>query len=171
MKALFFTLLFACALLLGACSTDYHVTDSAPDYITRDSLRKSVTTQAAQPILHQGRMVSAGTFLFINEPYKGWHVIDNTVTIAPRNVAFITAPGSLDGSASQGYLYLQNSVDLVVLNIADPAHPTMTKRLENVLGFPSAPHQPGGYPDWRDSTRVVIGWHDTTVIVTFQPFS
>src|ERR1700722_9954103 len=97
MKLTLFAALFISAFLLGSCSTDYLVTDSAPDYITRDSLNKSVATIAAQPILHPARVISSGNYLFINEPYKGWHIIDNTVTTSPRNVAYITAPGSLDG--------------------------------------------------------------------------
>ncbi|MFI5200912.1 MAG: hypothetical protein ACHQNE_00810 [Candidatus Kapaibacterium sp.] len=158
--------LFCAAAIFYGCSTTYHVVDSAPDYISRDSLRNSINILGASPIIHPGKIISSGNFLFINEPYKGWHVIDNTTPSSPQNVAYITAPGSLDGTASQGVLYIENSVDLVVLNISDPAHPAVIRRLENVLPVPAAPHNPAGfYPN----NATIIGWHDTVVTENIGP--
>ncbi len=162
--ALFFGIVMAA--MVGGCATSTNVLESAPDFITSDSLHNSVHVVAASPVVHPGKILSSGNFLFINEPYKGWHVVDNTTPSAPSNVAFITAPGSLDGTASQGELYLNNSVDLVVLNISDPAHPTVARRLERVLPVPAAPHSPVSYyPD----TTAIVGWHDTVVNITMYP--
>ncbi len=161
-----FATLFCMAAIFIGCSTTYHVVDSAPDYITRDSLQNSINVLGAAPIVHPGKIISSGSFLFINEPYKGWHVIDNTVPSSPQNVAYITAPGSLDGTAVQGVLYLENSVDLVVLSISDPAHPTVIRRLENILPVPAAPHSPVTY---YPTDATIIGWHDTVVTSTFYP--
>jgi hypothetical protein len=166
MKAILVTFFVGSALLCGSCGgTNYIVTDSAPDYITRDSLNNSVATVSSQPVLHPAHVVSFGNYLFINEPYQGWHVINNTNPAAPSNVAFITAPGSLDATASNGYLYLQNSVDLVVLSIANPSQPVVVKRMQNVLNIPASPHNPTGY-DSPVNGLEIINWHDTTVSET-----
>ncbi len=166
MKAILFTLFVGSALLCGSCGgTNYIVTDSAPDYITRDSLNNSVAVVAAQPVLHPAHVVSFGNYLFVNEPYQGWHIINNTNPAAPSNVAYISAPGSLDATASSGYLYLQNSVDLVVLSIANPAQPVVVKRMQNVLNIPASPHDPTGYDSPADGLEI-INWHDTTVSET-----
>src|SRR4051812_25030624 len=135
------SLLVTTLALSGCGSTDYHITESAPEFISRDSLRNSIHVLAATPIVHAGRAISVGTFAYINEPYKGWHIIDNTSPASPRNVAYLSAPGSLDGAVRDGFLYLQNSSDLVVLNISDPSNPTVTKRMENAVTYPMAPRE------------------------------
>jgi len=161
-----FLLCILMALVSVGCTTNYNVVESAPDYITADSLHNSVHFIAANPIIQPGKILSIGNFLFINELYKGWHVIDNTSPSAPINVAFITAPGSLDGTATQSVLYINNSVDLVVLNISDPAHPSLIRRLESVLPVPASPHTSVSY---YPNSAPVVGWHDTTVNITFYP--
>ncbi len=160
MKVAFFLRLLA---VVAGCATNYNVLESAPDYISLDSLHNSVHVVAASPVVYSGKIICIGNFLFINEPYKGWHVIDNAVPAAPRNIAFITAPGSLDGTAAGGVLYINNSVDLVVLNISDPAHPVLVRRLESVLPVPVSPHQAVAY---YPNTTPIIGWHDTVVAVS-----
>lgn len=160
------------AAFLAACSTStpYHVVQSAPDLISADSLHNSVHTVASKTIVKPGKTVSVGKFLYVNELYKGWHIIDNTNPSSPKNVGFITAPGSLDATVSGAAMYIENSVDMVVLDISNPALPTVVKRLQNILQAPVAPHETVVY---YPQDNVVVGWHDTTVTITltFTPFA
>ncbi|MDP4198162.1 MAG: hypothetical protein Q8922_01885 [Bacteroidota bacterium] len=158
-------LLVSGTLLLSACSTNYRVVESAPDVISWDSLRHSVTIQPPKPVVHPGKVVTYEHFLFISDPYKGWYVIDNTSSSSPRGVAYIAAPGSLDGSVNHGYFYINNSTDLVVLDISDPSSPKISKRLQNVLRVPAPPRTMSDY----HNSGAVIGWHDTLVIVPISP--
>jgi hypothetical protein len=155
------------ALVATACSTPAPVTDyyvqSAPNTLTPDSLRNSIQVAPARPLQKTGKVLSAANTLYINRPYEGWHIIDNSTPSAPRNVGFITAPGSLDGIVIGSDLYLENSIDLVVLSISNGTNPTLVRRLQNVLPIPTSPRQvAGAYP----SGQIVVGWHDTTVSYT-----
>jgi hypothetical protein len=155
-----------CVLIFWGCfgtNTEYHVLESAPDLISRDSLRNSVHVASGMPIDHAGKIVSAGTYLYINEPYKGWHIIDNKMPASPKNIGFITVPGSLQGSVVQNYLYLNNSVDIIVLDLVDPAKPVVIRRLEHTQPEPVSPHRPLLTYDATNNTAIV-GWHDTTVV-------
>jgi hypothetical protein len=160
MRSLFVLFLLTVTSFAG-CVTTYNVVESAPDYITADSLHNSVHVVSATPILHPGKSLSYSGYLFINEQYQGWHIVDNTTPSSPRNIAFITAPGSLDASISQNALFIENSIDLVVMNIENPSQPVLARRLQSVLPVPVSPRNPAGYyPD-----APVIGWHDTVVVV------
>ena len=57
----------------------------------------------------------------------------------PLSVGFIKLPGNLDVAIKNGFLYADSFVDLVVIDITDPAAPQLSKRIENI--FPYDPYQ------------------------------
>src|SRR5438045_7349747 len=105
-------------LSLSACSHQIRVVWSAPEFISRDSLRRSIALLPARPVVHPGKTIVIGNYLYINEPYSAFHIFDNYLPSVPRNIGFLADPGGLDGSASQGFLFVNNSSHLVVLDVS-----------------------------------------------------
>lgn len=56
--------------------------------------------------------------MFINELWKGVHVVDNSSPSNPRPMAFIRVAGCLDMAATGNYLYVDNFTDLVTIDIS-----------------------------------------------------
>lgn len=142
-----------------------HTVVSAPTIISRDSLRRSVEVVAARPIVRSGKLLAAKHTLFVNKPYEGWHIVDNSTPSSARNVRFISAPGSLDGIVIGNYLYLQNSDNLVVLDITNETNPILTRRVEGILPVPAAPYSPLSY---SGPEQAIVGWHDTIITSSFS---
>jgi GAF domain-containing protein len=71
--------------------------------------------------------------LFINERGKGIHIFDNNDKTNPVPLSFINIPGSFDVAVKGNIMYVDSFVDLVVLDITDPANVQQIVRIENVL--------------------------------------
>jgi hypothetical protein len=126
-------------------------------------LRSSVKVTGAQKLKNPGKIYALSNYLFVNEKRKGVHIFDNTDPRNPKNLAFVSVPGSTDMAARANALYVDNAIDLVTINISDAAHPTIASRVQNALP-PIAPS--GGaliYNHFDPNTEVVIDWKDTTI--------
>ena len=140
MRAMLFAML---ALSLSSCIKDecestlnYFVFD--PVYIMPEALRVPIQTEAPQDLKKPGKIYYYNGFLLINELHAGIHVIDNRQPTAPVKISFIEIPGNVDMAVRGGLLYADNYVDLVVINIEDPANPVYVGRTEGVfpqIGF------------------------------------
>ncbi|HAN78299.1 MAG TPA: hypothetical protein DCQ31_11310, partial [Bacteroidales bacterium] len=73
-------------------------TANVPVYITKEELKAAVKVKltADTPLQNPGKMYIYGTTLFINELYKGVHVIDNSDPKNPVKKAFIEIPANVD---------------------------------------------------------------------------
>ena len=56
---------------------------------------------------------------YINDKYKGIHVIDNKNPENPVKIAFIKIAGNVDISVKDNYLYADSLKDLLVFNISN----------------------------------------------------
>jgi hypothetical protein len=157
--------LIAIALLFftGSCSDKVKDTISytanIPVYQTRDEFIKTVKTGSMQDLAKPGKIFLRGNYIFINELYKGIHVINNTNPASPQNVAFITIPGNVDIAVRGNTLYADSFTDLVALDITDPTKAAEISRVENA--FPNVmPPTDNNFPVKNlDATKgVVIGW-------------
>ena len=165
MRPLFIVVfLVVLAAAVSSCRMDAQqpVIGSAPEYISRDSLLHSVVLLSAQPLLHPGKTIAIGNFLYINEQYKGWHIVNNSQPNSPHNSAFLNCPGAVDGTTNGQYLYTNNSNDLVIVDASDPAHPKEAFRSQRVLNTLPSTRDPMPYR----IENAIIGWHDTTFIRT-----
>jgi hypothetical protein len=109
-----------------------------PHYMMPEELRVPVVNEAPRALKKPGKIYYYNGYLFINELNEGVHVIDNRNPAAPVKVSFINIPGNVDMAARGGLLYADNYVDLVAINIQDPANPVFVGRAEGVfpqLGF------------------------------------
>ncbi len=130
-----------------------------PVYMSYDELRKSVKSEPAQALKNPGKIYMKGNYIFINETDKGIHIIDNTNPASPQNIAFINIPGNMDIAAIGNVLYADSYVDLITLDISNPASVTVLKRNENVL--PYRVYTNGGFANREKG--VVVDWLEEEV--------
>lgn len=132
-----------------------------PITMTKDAYKSSVKSEEPRQIIQSGKIYAYGNFIFINEPYLGLHVIDNTDPSAPQKIRFINIPGNVDLSIKDDYLFVDSLNDLVVLDISDISNIRPVARLENVL------HDNIPWPFEADiiessqvdyNSEIIVGW-------------
>ncbi len=128
---LFFALgLFSCDKNDGEYA-DYLV--ARPLTMSLAEFKNSVDVVAPEPIDESGKIYAYEDYIFVNDKYKGVHVIDNSNPEAPRKVSFIKIAGNVDISVKDNYLYADSITDLIVLDISDINDIKIVNRLDNVL--------------------------------------
>ncbi len=152
--------------LLPGC--DPRLGEPSPQNSSRDAYRPIYSTREAaeavqvtgpQPLRNPGKIYVRGTYLFINEPGQGVHVVDNANPRSPRKLSFLRIVGNVDIAAKGNVLYADNLGDLVAFDISDPTQARLLKRVAGV--FPQV-----NYPPFRNvsfecvdpSKGVVTGW-------------
>ncbi len=121
---------------------------------------QTVDVRSPQPLQKPGKIYVRGGYLLINERNKGIHVIDNRDLTNPVAVAFIAIPGNSDMALKDSTLFVNSGVDLLALNISDPAHIKLAKRLGQVL--PPMESHPAATNVWFEcadpAKGTLIGW-------------
>ncbi|RTQ50877.1 hypothetical protein EJV47_09695 [Hymenobacter gummosus] len=163
-----YLLLAALALCTGlsGCFTNFDDRSDLPVYrpvlMARTSLEQSVSLVAARDMHNTGKIYRQGTYVFINERYEGLHIIDNRDPSRPQNVGFLRIPGSLDVAMRGTTLYADNAVDLVTLDLSNPANVRVISRVRDAfpeLAPPEASSIEESYrPENRPADAVVVGW-------------
>lgn len=167
MKKLSFLLLMTGLFVLPGCKdyvNDYITyTVNEPVFMPVSEFRSAVDViPQPQPIEKQGKIVFYDGYLYISQPEKGIHVIDNRNPSNPSNIAFIELIGNADMHVRNGVLYADSYIDLVWFDISDPSKPVYKGRKEEV--FPEAfPPTENGYSiDYAKSmdrsNGIVVGW-------------
>ncbi|MDR3367117.1 MAG: hypothetical protein LBO71_09165 [Prevotellaceae bacterium] len=119
-KILLWGMALAALSCLPSCpcvDCDYEYGSYEPIYMTRAALEASVRFVPAMPLSEPGKIYVRTTQLFICEPYKGVHVIDNSDPRNPRATDFIAIPGCVDIAVLNNILYADNAVDLVAVDL------------------------------------------------------
>jgi len=161
---------FFSVVLLTGCMKDkitHTYTITTPILQSLAEFRKEVKSQPAQAIEVTGKMTIMDRYIYLSEPGKGIHVIDNTNPSQPKNISFINIPGCLDMAIKEKTLYADSYGDLVTLDITNPLE-VAAKDFQTYV-FPdrsiyyNGVYTPGTYDP--NSIYVVIGYstHDTTV--------
>ncbi|KPM32629.1 Hypothetical protein I595_1055 [Croceitalea dokdonensis DOKDO 023] len=159
-------------ILLGLVSCEYAETGEYADYlvakplvVSRAEFANSITVEPPGSIEESGKIYAYQDYIFINDKYKGVHVIDNSDPNAPEKIAFIQIAGNVDISIKDNFLYADSITDLIVLDISDINNIQQVNRLENVLRdnvvFPAQAQ----IFDWGDidyDNEVVVGWQVVT---------
>ncbi len=137
-SSLFALLLGALAFGLPSCIEDqcestqtYFVFD--PVYVQPTDFRKPIEVETPRALETPGKIYYYNGYLLVNELRKGIHIIDDRQAENPVAVSFISIPGNVDMAVRGGLLYADNYVDLVVINIENPAAPVFVGRTENVF--------------------------------------
>lgn len=160
------SLIFVFLVLFNSCEDKSYIrhtyTANIPTkYMSFEELRSAIKLESATELKNPGKIYFKSGFMFINERYKGIHVIDNTNPSSPQNVAFINIPGSVDIAIKGSILYSDSYTDLVAIDISDVFNNniTVTERLENVFSYPVYGYDPEFPVAQVDEEQgVVIEW-------------
>jgi hypothetical protein len=160
-------LFFIAGLLLFTGCKDYvdeyvTYTINEPVFMPVSEFRSAVAVEQPQPIVKQGKILFFNGYLYISQPEKGIHVIDNQNPSSPRNVAFIDLLGNADMQVRNNILYADSYIDLVWFDISDPAKPVYKGRKEEVFPQAFPPTENGFSIDYEKSmdrnNGIVVGW-------------
>lgn len=105
------------AMLIISCEPDRIESGFRPLYFHFDDLS---VIKRGDPIEIglAGKIVTTGSYVFVNERYRGIHVIDNTDPENPILKHFWNIPGNLEFTILQSILYADNGRDLIVIDIS-----------------------------------------------------
>ncbi len=153
--------LFAVVFLSTSLPPDRILTrqDYLPIFMERSDLEKSVFyIPEARELRHTGKIYTKDGYVYVNERYKGVHVIDNKDPHHPKIFAFINAPGCIDMAVKGNIMYLDNAVDLVAFDLNSKE---VKKRIPRVFPEPSAPDGGEYRIPKRDEKYIIVGWKKT----------
>ena len=167
MNKLNYLFLFTGLLMLNACTEfvqeTYSYKINEPVFMSAAEFRNSVkVSRTPQQINKQGKICFYKDFLYISEPDKGIHIINNIDPANPKAVGFIEIMGNADIAIKNDVLYADAYIDLVWFDITNPALPVLQGRKENV--FPTAiPPMDNfygyDYEQCSDKSKgVIVGW-------------
>lgn len=84
-------------------------------------LRQAVSSGTPQSLVEPGKLYVKDQYLFIVEVKKGIHVFDNSNPASPKAISFLSIPGNVDLAVRDNILYADSFIDLVALDISNPA--------------------------------------------------
>ncbi|MDR0742849.1 MAG: hypothetical protein LBF05_00610, partial [Tannerella sp.] len=137
-----FKLLAASLIMVGIIAVntsfaDYVYWNYIPIFMKRADLEKSVSWQSeGKDLENPGKIYYRAPYIFVNERYKGIHVINNSDPYKPVKEGFIVAPGCIDMAVKGNMMYLDNSVDLVTVDLNTRQ---VTSRIRDVFPEPCSP--------------------------------
>jgi len=132
---------------------------NVPVYMSTKEFKSAVKKTAQQEVKEPGKIYIKYKYLYVNEVNKGIHVYDNSNPSSPEYICFINIPGNVDFAIKNNLLYADSYIDLVAINIADPANPVEVNRYANA--FPEIyPVYDYRYPvtSTEPDKGVVVGW-------------
>lgn len=122
-----------------------------PVYKAPSEFRVGISAEAPRTMHNPGKMYGFGTYLFINERQEGIHIIDNADPTHPQNIAFWKIPGNVDMAIKGNYLYVDQYVDLLTVDISDLLHPNLVCTQEEAFQLHGFTPQLGYLVDYVQS--------------------
>lgn len=164
-RVLLLVVMICCGFVLESCHDQceerYAYTYYEPVYTPLSVIRSSIAVDEPRPITGVGKIYFKDGYLFVNEPGKGIHVIDNRNPSSPIRKHFITVPGNFDMAIRNSILYADSYMDLVGLDITNPDQVVEVSRLENIfsqynsMGF-YVDTQRGVVTEWVEQKNIEI---------------
>ena len=131
-----------------------------PVFMSRETLENSVKYIAgARDMIQTGKIYYRAPYIFVNERYKGVHVINNSNPARPVKEGFILAPGCIDMAVKGNIMYLDNAVDLVCFNLDSKQ---VTDRIRNVFPEPLPPDDFFYFGYNRQAGFIIVEWKKVT---------
>ncbi len=178
-----------CLLLvfvLWSCNDDdiqYETVNVAiPQVMSKAEFRNSVEILPSQTIDEAGKIYVYQDYIFVNDEFKGVHIIDNSNPASPQQISSIKIPGNVDISIKDNYLFADSSIDLLVFDISNINNIQMVERLEDVFSYYNYQVPVGTdvaeFGDYNPENDVIVGWelvqhqrevvNDDAVLETFN---
>ncbi|MDR1667827.1 MAG: hypothetical protein LBS03_09095 [Bacteroidales bacterium] len=125
-------------------------------FMSRTDLENSVSfLPGERELKNTGKIYYRSPYIYINERYKGVHVINNSDPAYPVCEGFILAPGCIDMAVKGDIMYLDNAVDLVSFDLTAR---TVTHRIPDVFPEPKPPHDFNYQSYDRPEGYVLVEW-------------
>lgn len=160
MRKVLFLFLMSGSLLLMSYEPVYY--EYTPVFMQRDEMEKAIRLEAPKDIKNPGKIYIHGSTLFINEKYKGFHIIDNSNPSSPKNKAFLHIDGCLDIAVKWPILYADNATDLVAIRMnAEISSIAVEGRVKDALPEPSSPQglwMTGTFEKFRPENGIIVRW-------------
>lgn len=139
--------------LKDECEATHVFIEFEPVYKTQSQIRSEITTEAARALKNPGKIYIYGDYLLVNEYNEGIHIINNKDPKNPINISFISIPGNVDMAVRSNMLYADHYIDLITINITNPASAKVADVIENC--FPAIAFDPNrGYiVSYREVSR------------------
>ncbi|MBT8187146.1 MAG: hypothetical protein HKP38_01200 [Croceitalea sp.] len=142
---------------------DYLV--AKPLVMSRTEFVNSVEVVDPLPINESGKIYAYQNYIFINDAFKGVHVIDNSNPASPQKIAFIKIAGNVDISIKDNFLYADSITDLIVLDISNINAIQIVNRMQNVLRENVVFPFEAQIFEWGDidyENDIIVGWETVT---------
>jgi hypothetical protein len=177
MKKIHLNIIFqflALIFILSGCEDKYteEYLSLEPVYMSYKDFREAVKSEATHSLVKPGKIYYKDNYLYINEIMKGVHVYNNTNPSSPQYVGFITIPGNVDMVIRGNVMYADSYVDLVGIDISNPANVKEVARLKSVFPY-SVPTYDSNYRLGQidDTQGVVVNWNITKVRKEIEPIN
>lgn len=179
MKRIALFLLPAVVLFITSCEDDnqepfleeYQL--AVPITMSQEDFRNSVDIIPPTPVDESGKIYTYKNYIFVNDQYRGIHIIDNSNPLSPQKIAFLKIPGNVDIAVKDDVLYADSITDLLVFDISDIGNISLTKRLSNVLyGYVVWPFEADAidYENFGEQGDILIGWEMRTLRMSPEEF-
>lgn len=182
--------LFAIVLSFHSCDLDNQVSslNTEQTYLIATPLKSDLITFKEEaiaisepaPIVESGKIYAYKNFIFVNDVYRGFHILDNTNPETPINIGFIKLEGNNDISIKDDRLFADSYGDLVVMDISDINNIKFAKRMKNAIyqefwctvGFDVAwpVADAFDYSDFNATTDALTGWEVNEVRMSTSEF-
>lgn len=153
---------FFCSLVFTSCwppGSDNFESPSIyePILMTREELEDSVIIESPKNMEEVGKIYLWGSYIFINDNNKGFHLYDNQDPTNPNIIKYIKVPGSTDIAIRNNVAYMNQATDLLALSFVGNYHNIeVTERIRNV--FPPQYISPDGFYIDYDINKILVGW-------------
>lgn len=115
------------------CTSSQTYIKFVPVYLSPEEIRKDITIEAPKSIQNPGKIYYYDHYLMVNEYNEGIHIIDNADPSNPKPIAFWNVKGNVDIAIKDGFMYLDQYVDLVTFDISDFLNPKFSCRRNDVF--------------------------------------
>jgi len=154
--------LLALIFILSGCEDKYteQYLSLEPVYMSYKDFREAVKVESTHSLEKPGKIYFKDNYLFINEIMKGIHVYNNANPASPQYVGFIIIPGNVDMVIKGNIMYADSYIDLVGIDITNPATAKEVARLKSVFPYSVPPYESYYRLGTIDDTQgVVVDWN------------
>ena len=126
---------------------------------------EQIAVEQPRTTIKAGKIYAFGSFIYQNEENKGIHIINNTDPSHPVKTAILKIPFNTDFAVRGTYVYANSLRDLVVINLQDPAHPVVEKRITDAFPLVNQQYPPfnGRFVCPDASKGIIVSWELKTV--------
>jgi len=131
-----------------------------PILMDTNSLFRSINFKPGRDVNNRGRVYVDAHNLYVVEYDLGVHFYDNANPSSPVQTGFLNVPGITDMQVVNQTMYVNNAVDMVAINITNPANPVPGKRVRNVFPEPNTPDGLEIVQSYAQIPKnaVIVGW-------------